>query len=264
MKRKTDIVHVLVAIIAILAIAALLLIMFTVKNAKDAAKLSESYIESGISEKETDTPSAYESLVSITELEADISVEYSFDEEGEIETNDAFQLETFPVSVDWEAMDNAYPEVKGWVYFPVLKISAPLIVSDTCTESDVFVAHTESESDFLEENNVLYFNNGALDLFAKKEYVSNESAAFVALKNGYNFTLYPWGGTSKMTVSGMKLTENTWPSLTEKGEWINTVMKSSDFENVYWMPHEEETCVTLVSLEDGIPAYSLVCSLSMF
>lgn len=260
-ERKTNVFNALIAIIVILFVVVLTLFIFIAKN---ASKLPDSYVKNAISTGKTDTLSQYESFVSITELDADISEEYGYTEDGDSAINEDFYYEEFPVSVDWEAMDDTYPEVIGWVYFPVLKISAPLVVSDTCTESDTFVAYTEDEADFVEENNVLYFNGGSFNLFAKKKYISNDSTAFVALKSGYDFELCPCVGTSKSSASGAKVTETTWSNLTEKGEWLNSLLEHSDFENVYTWATEDATYVTLVSLEDGVPAYSLVCSLSMF
>ncbi len=85
--------------------------------------------------------------------------------------SDTVSATEIPIEVDFDALAKINPDIKGWIYYPVLNISYPIVQTDdneyylthtfarnTNNSGAVFLDH-ENSSDFTDFNTLIYGHN---------------------------------------------------------------------------------------------------------
>jgi hypothetical protein len=175
--------------------------------------------------------------------------------------------ETEPVpEIDWNRLEEVYPNVIGWAVCPGTSVNTPILYykSKDAVPSDenAFYVISDGDAQMKNENCIIYAPHMDFSAYKRPQFTATETENgdsytrwVFFMKSGVQYEAYIWNICNARKFNGFDIDTRNFKNLFEKKDWIDAVCEKAENEELLYAPDEIQQLLTVVGT--GSSRYSL-------
>lgn len=180
--------------------------------------------------------------------------------------DDSLNFDETVMNVDWEKLEQTYPNIIGWIYCPHTAINAPLLACeskrDIVYDDMSFSVAEQPDAELKSENTVIYAPHMDFSAYKDEKFLADENSGLyrdeivIRLKTGEQYIASIWGLANPEKFGKRSIEERTFKNLFDKEAWIEQASQACTNKELEYAPEDIEPLLTIIG--GGKPAYSIL------